>query len=250
MKMTMLREVLRAVTACVVTFVLCAVVYPVLCWAIGQTLFRDRAEGSLVRNAKGQTIGSVLIAQPFSDAKYFHPRPSAAGAKGYAADAASGSNLGPNNPALRDRIIMDTSRLIAQEAGGEEVAKLLANLETLEEKRTKKADDKAALAPLEEQIAGIKTKVAETLEKATTSSVKLVPADLVTASGSGLDPDISPEGAQFQAARVASARGMDLEQLRHLIESHTDHSGVLLGNPPRVNVLKLNLALDATTQGK
>ena len=188
----MIRETVSALLACVVTFALCAVAYPAAVYGLGHTLFPAQAEGSLVR--RGDTVvGSKLIAQPFASPKYFQPRPSAAGANGYAADAASGSNLAPTNPALRDRMAADVARLRTANPGDAE-------------------------AP--------------------------VPLDLVTASGSGLDPDISPAGAEFQAARVAAARGWPADRVRELIAQHTDRSGMLVGAPPRVNVLLLNLDLD------
>ena len=190
----MIRETLHALMACVITFVLCAVAYPATVFLVGHTLFPRQAQGSLIERG-GKPIGSELIAQPFASEKYFSPRPSAAGANGYSADAASGSNLATTNPDLRKTI----------------------------------ADRAAAL-------------------KATPDNP--APVDLVTASGSGLDPHISPEAARYQAARVAAARGMAIDRVRTLIEAHTDRSGGLIGAPPRVNVLRLNLALDDNTAAR
>ena len=156
-------------------------------WGLAQLLFPSQAEGSLVYGSDGRTvIGSELIAQKFESDRYFHPRPSAAD---YKADAASGSNLGTNNPDLHKAIAARVDAL-----------------------------------------------------KATHDQP--VPVDLVTASGSGLDPDISPEAALFQAPRVAAARGLPIEKVRGLIDRETNRSGAILGAPPRVNVLLLNLALD------
>ena len=184
----MIRETLQALMACVVTFVLCAVAYPATVFLVGHTLFPRQAQGSLIERG-GKSIGTELNAQPFASEWYFSPRPSAAGADGYSADAASGSNLATTNPALRKTI-------------GERAESLKA------------------------------------------SSAEPVPVDLVTASGSGLDPHVSPEAARYQAARVAVARGMPIERVLALIKDHTDHSGSLIGAPPRVNVLRLNLILD------
>ncbi len=184
----MIRETINALLACVVTFALCAVAYPLAVYGVGHTLFPSQARGSLIER-DGKVVGSELIAQPFASDKYFAPRPSAAGATGYAADAASGSNLGTTNPALRDRIAADAARQSA-----------------------------TAGAP--------------------------IPVDLVTTSGSGLDPDISPEAARYQASRVATARGVSIDRVLALIVSHTTHSGRFIGAPSRVNVLRLNLALD------
>jgi K+-transporting ATPase ATPase C chain len=191
-----IKETVNALAACVVTFVLCAVAYPAAVWGAGQLLFPDQAEGSLVYGRERTVIGSELIAQPFASDRYLHPRPSAAGPNGYAADAASGSNLGTKNPALRRRIALDAARWVEQHR---------------------------EIPGLEEQ---------------------LVPTDLVTASGSGLDPHISPEAARYQAARVARARVMPVDQVLAAIDPHIGRSGAILGAPPRVNVLKLNLALD------
>jgi K+-transporting ATPase ATPase C chain len=173
----------------VVTFVLCAVIYPAVVWGFAQLLFPAQAEGSLIYSKDRTIIGSELIAQRFESDRYFHPRPSAAD---YRADAASGSNLGPNHPDLRKAIQGRVEKL-------------------------KATPDHPA------------------------------PVDLVTASGSGLDPDISVEAATDQAPRVAAARGLPIERLRGLIEAQTNHSGAILGAPRRVNVLLLNLALDRET---
>jgi potassium-transporting ATPase KdpC subunit len=183
----MVEQVVKALKASVITFVLCAVAYPAVVWGLAQLLFPFRAEGSLLYAGDGRTvIGSALIAQQFTADRYFHPRPSAVD---YKADAAGGSNLGTNNPDLRKAI----------------------------------ADRVTALGA--------------TLQRP-------APVDLVTASGSGLDPEITVEAALYQAPRVAAARQMSFEQLRTVIEQHVDRSGALIGAPPRLNVLLLNLALD------
>ncbi len=183
----MIRESLRALTACLLTFALCALAYPAAAWLLGRSLFPAQAEGSLIRDRDGAVIGSSLIAQPFASDRYFHPRPSAVD---YNASAAGGSNLGSTNPDLRGKIQGRAEGLGA-----------------------------TADAP--------------------------APVDLATASGSGLDPDITPEGARFQAERVAKGRNLPPARVRELIDAGTDRSGAILGVPPRVNVLLLNLALDA-----
>jgi len=183
----MIRELVLALKACAVTFILCAVAYPAIVWGMAQLLFPSQAEGSLIYTADGRTvIGSELIAQRFESARYFHPRPSAVD---YKADAAGGSNLGTNNPELRKAI----------------------------------ADRLKTIEAVQDQP---------------------VPVDLVTASGSGLDPDISPEAALYQAPRVAASRGLSIDKVRSLIHRETNRSAAILGAPPRVNVLGLNLALD------
>lgn len=156
---------------------------------IGRTVFPQQAAGSIVTH-DGKAVGSSLIAQPFADARYFQPRPSAAG---YDPMAAAGSNQARTNPDLRKRI-----------------------------------DEAVAAVALREGI------VAHD-----------VPAELVTQSGGGLDPDISPAGAQVQVVRVAQARGMDAKQVVELVAAHTQGSQFGFLGEPRVNVLQLNLALDA-----
>jgi K+-transporting ATPase ATPase C chain len=183
----MIREVTYALMACVLTFLVCSVGYPIVVWGLSWAAFPKQAEGSLVRSADGTVIGSELIAQPFVSQGYFFPRPSAVD---YKADATGGSNLATTNPALRAKIA--------------ERAQALAATDSLP-----------------------------------------APLDLVMASGSGVDPDISPEAAYFQAARVAEARGLRLADVRALIDDHVNHTGAVIGAPARVNVLKLNLALDA-----
>lgn len=185
----MLSELAAALRACVVTWILCAVIYPAAVWGLAQLLFPAQAEGSLIYRKDRSLIGSELIAQRFESARYFHPRPSAAD---YKADAASGSNLGPNHPDLRKTI-------------------------------------------------------QERAEKLGATPEHPAPVEMVTASGSGLDPEISVEAASDQATRVAAARGLPVERVRGLIDRHTNQSGAILGAPPRVNVLLLNLALDQET---
>jgi K+-transporting ATPase ATPase C chain len=172
---------------------LCGLIYPLAMTGVAQGLFNRQANGSIVK-VDGQAVGSSLIGQNFSDPKYFHPRPSAAGTDGYDASASSGSNLGPSSQALVDRVTADLQR-VRQEN----------NL----------PDD----AP--------------------------VPVDAVTASGSGLDPNISPAYAELQVPRVAKERGMSEDAVRSLVKKYTDGSLLGVAGEPRVNVLKLNIALDS-----
>ena len=246
----MIRETLNAFLACVVTFVLCAVAYPAMVYGLGHTLFPKQAQGSLIE-LDGKVVGSELIAQPFASDKYFSPRPSAAGATGYTADAASGSNLGTTNPALHDRIAADSAKLIAVKTGDPALKATLERLDALQADLKAKTDLKEKTKADDEAIAGLEPKVAAAKEEASTKAAALgktagntVPLDLVTTSGSGLDPDISPEAARYQADRVAVARGLAPDQVLKLIEEKTNRSGAILGAPPRVNVLELNLALD------
>jgi K+-transporting ATPase ATPase C chain len=183
-----------AIRLTLVATVVLGVGYPLAVWGVGQAAFHDQANGSMVTDSSGKVVGSSLVGQSFdgkSADEWFQSRPSAAGEKGYDANASSGSNLGPNNPDL---------------------------LKAVEERR-------AALA------------------KADGVPAAQVPADAVTASGSGLDPDISPEYALQQVARVASARGLSVATVRQLVASHTESRQLGFLGEPVVNVLALNLAL-------
>ncbi|MCC6735409.1 MAG: potassium-transporting ATPase subunit KdpC [Bauldia sp.] len=186
----MLAHLRPAVVMLAAMTILFGLVYPLAMTGIAQLVFPHQADGSLVRNASGAVIGSSLVAQDFTDPRYFHPRPSGAGA-GYDAAASSGRNLGPTSAALIADIRDRTTALIP-EAGG-----------------------------------------------------RLVPIDLVTASGSGLDPHISPAAAELQVERVAAARGLDPAMVRGLVAANTAGRTLGLLGEPRVNVLLLNLALDA-----
>lgn len=168
--------------------------YPLAITGFAQAIFPSQASGSLVRSADGVVQGSSLVGQPFAEARYLHPRPSAAG-DGYDAAASSGSNLGPLNPTLAERIKTDADALRAE------------------------------------------------------TGAALIPADAVTASASGLDPDISPAYARLQAPRVAASRGLTTSQVQAVIDQNT--TGPLLGfiGQPRVNVLMVNRALDGLAPG-
>lgn len=191
------RTVWVATRAMAVFTLLLGVGYTLVITGVGQLILPAQANGSLVRDADGEPVGSALIGQTFADAdgaplpEYFQPRPSAAG-DGYDGGASSGSNLGPEND---DLITAITER---------------------------------------------KAQVAEFNGVAETA----VPADAVTASGSGLDPHISPEYAAIQIDRVAAERGLDVEQVRDLVADHSTGRALAYLGEPAVNVLELNLALD------
>jgi K+-transporting ATPase ATPase C chain len=188
----MIDHLVPAIRATVVTIVLTGLLYPLVMTGIAKVLFPRRAGGSFVTDEAGKAVGSELIAQGFSNAAYFQPRPSAAGDKGYDPLASGGSNLGPTSKKLRDGAI--------------------ANLERLHK------ENPDAPAP--------------------------VPVELVTASGSGLDPHVSPSAALWQVPRVAKARGVAPERVRTLVEESTEGRDLGILGEPRVNVLQLNLALD------
>jgi len=188
---SIINELRISFIATVCLAVLLCGIYPALVWAVAQGLFHSQANGSLIE-AKGQVIGSSLLAQRFAGPGYFHPRPSAAG-DGYDAVNSGGSNLGPTSQKLIDAV---KERIAAYRAEN-------------------------SLAP-----------------------EVLIPADAVTASGSGLDPHISVNNALLQANRVARVRGVGEEALRKMIVSRTKGRDLGIFGEPRVNVLLLNLDLD------
>jgi potassium-transporting ATPase KdpC subunit len=171
--------------------ILLGVAYPLAVTGVSQILFPHQANGSLI-SKNGQIVGSELLGQNFSKPEYFQPRPSAAGNDGYDPTASGGSNYGPTNQKLIDRV--------------------------------KAATDK--------------------FHKDNPDYDGPIPADLLTASGSGLDPDISPASAQAEVPRVAKARGISRDQLNQLVAQYSQSPDLGLIGEPRVNVLKLNLALD------
>lgn len=198
-----------------ITFILLLLVsgiYPLVVWGISQAAFKHQANGSLVRNAQGQVIGSELLAQGFTKPEYFHPRPSAAG-NGYDPTASGGTNLGPTSDKLINGVHKkDLSPGKPDPADFDGVADLAKAYRT---------------------------------ENGLAATAR-VPVDAVTRSASGLDPQISPANAQIQSARVAKARGVSEEVVRGLIVENTSGRGFGVLGEPAVNVLKLNLALDAT----
>jgi len=201
----MLREIRPAIVVLVALTAITGLVYPLAMTGVAHVIFPYQAQGSLIER-DGKIVGSALIGQAFGSDKYFHGRPSATTATDpkdpgktvpapYNAANSGGSNLGPSNKALIDRVQGDLEKL---------------------RKENPSAD---------------------------------VPADLVTTSASGLDPDISPEAAYFQIPRVAKARDLAENQLRQLVSDHIEARFLGLLGEPRVNVLQLNLALDRLSAG-
>ena len=201
----MLREIRPVIVVLVALTLITGLVYPLAMTGIAQVIFPYRAQGSLIER-DGKVVGSELIGQQFTSDKYFHGRPSATTAPDpadpnktvaapYNAANSGGSNLGPSNKALIDRVQGDIDKLKQENPS----------------------------AP--------------------------VPADLVTTSASGLDPEISPAAAYFQVPRVAKARNLAEDRLRQLVSDHIEGRFLGLLGEPRVNVLLLNLALDQLSAG-
>jgi K+-transporting ATPase ATPase C chain len=191
----MKKNLITSILYTVATTVLLGLLYPLLMTALSQVLAGDKANGQLIRR-DGAVIGSHILAQPFTGAAYFHPRPSAAGNNGYDASNSGGTNFGPTNQKLVDRVKSDVATLQMENPG------------------------------------------------------KPVPVDLVTTSASGLDPHITPAAAEFQVPRVAKARGISEQKLRELVLRHTERRQFGFLGEPRVNVLELNLDIDALYPGK
>lgn len=194
----MLNQLRPAIVLLILMTAITGIAYPLVVTGIAQVAFDDKADGSLIER-DGQIVGSTLIGQSFVDPEtdqtipgYFRSRPSAAGA-GYDAAASSGSNLGPTNPSLIDRVAADVA------------------------------------------IVRVENGLADDVE---------IPVDLVTASGSGLDPHISPASADLQIARVAQQRGISEDQVRQIVDDNTEGRTLGILGEPRVNVLQVNLALD------
>lgn len=187
----MKRNFMISIWMTLATTVLLGIIYPLAVTVLAQLLYPGQANGELMQRSDGTIVGSRLLGQPFTSAGYFHSRPSAAGSAGYDPMASGGSNLGPTNKALLDRVSGTVQSLSAENPG------------------------------------------------------TLIPVDLATASGSGLDPHISPAAADFQISRVARERGMSAPDVRALVTKHTEQRQLGFLGEPRVNVLELNLDLDS-----
>jgi len=186
-----MNQIKITILATIVMTILFGLAYPLVFTGLAQVLFPHQANGSLV-TVNGKVAGSELIGQSFTKPEYFHGRPSAAGNNGYDAANSGGSNLGPTNQKLVDRVKADVQKF--------------------------RAENPDYTGP--------------------------IPADLLTSSGSGLDPHISPASAEAQVARIAKARGVTPDRIAELVAKHTDGRQWGIFGEPRVNVLLLNIDLD------
>jgi K+-transporting ATPase ATPase C chain len=184
----MLKELKPAILITFVLTIITGILYPLAVTGIAQTIFHKQANGSLIER-DGKVIGSEIIGQNFTRPEYFHPRPSQ---NSYDAANSGGSNLGPTNPALADRLKKDAAQF--------------------------RKDNPDFTGP--------------------------IPADAITTSASGLDPEITPANAIAQASRVAKARGVSGDAVQNLVGANTQQRDLGVLGEPRVNVLKLNMALD------
>ena len=207
----MAKQLLISIRITLILLLLVSGVYPLIVWGISQAAFKHQADGSLVTNAGGQVVGSELLGQNFSKPEYFQPRPSAAG-NGYDPTASGGTNLGPTS----DKLINGVHK-----------------------------PDIAKGKPDPSDFDGVKDLAAEYRKTNALPADAQVPVDAVTRSASGLDPHISPMNAGLQAARVAGARGMSVDDVKALIAQNTQGRSLGFLGEPSVNVLTLNLALDA-----
>lgn len=185
---------MTAILMTLATTILLGIIYPLVVTAIARVVFPHKANGQLIQR-DGKIIGSRIIGQPFTGPGYFHSRPSAAGTNGYDAANSAGTNLGPTNKALIERVKQSADSLQPENPGSP------------------------------------------------------IPVDLVTTSASGLDPDITPATADFQVPRVARERGVTKDELHRLIAKHMEGRQAGFLGEPRVNVLELNLELDAVHPG-
>jgi K+-transporting ATPase ATPase C chain len=225
--------------------VITGLLYPALITGVAQVAFRDKANGSLV-SVNGQVVGSRLIGQNFTKAEYFHPRPSAAGANGYDPTASGGSNLGPTSAKLFNGTTKVDDKTKAEVVDFDGLKDRLVHYCVDNDIPYDSSKPLDAFKDAKGDLDDVKLIKAFNDDKAPLTFVPKVsiPADAVTGSASGLDPDISPANADLQAGRVAKARGVSADQIKTAIAAHTVGRTFGILGEPTVNVLELNLALD------
>ena len=262
---TIIKEITTSILATLLFAVLLCGVYPVIVWGASQLLFPHQANGSLIEGSDRKIVGSEWLGQNFTSAKYFQPRPSAAGS-GYDAANSSGSNLGPTSK----KFINGTTKTIAmagKEAGTVLPASDVVDFDGIKLRVLGYCDSNGISYELLQDGKPVDPKTFKTdkgeydqvklitafnddAKPLTIKPASLIPGDAVTASGSGLDPHISVKNALLQAARVAKERALSLDVVKAEIAKATAGAQFgILGNAG-VNVLKLNLALDAMTPKK
>lgn len=227
------REAWNSLRIIVVLLIVCGIMYPLVVCGIGQLAFHSQANGSLITDSHGQVIGSSLIGQQFMRPTYFHGRPSAVG---YNASSSGGSNLGPTNSQLIDGngTQVTVAKGTPPPAGSTPVP------------------GKANTYTVPGTYLGVKTYADQFRKENLLSPETPLPADIVTASGSGLDPDISVEAALLQVHRIVTVRQalggkhaeMTEAQVNALISKETQPRDLWVMGEPRINVLDLNVALD------
>ena len=257
---TIIQPLITSVLATLLFAVVLCAIYPLLIWGVGKSFFPYQANGSLIEDTKHQIIGSELIGQNFTSAKYFQPRPSAAGT-GYDATSSGGSNLGPTSKKLINGTTKSTA-LPAKIAGGALLpgpnvedydgikirvlnyceangitCDLIQDGKVVDSKafKTDKGDD---------DTVKLITAFNDDTKPLSVKPVSPIPGDAVTSSASGLDPHISPKNAALQTPRVAKERNLNIDQVKAEIEKSTLYPFLGILGEPVVNVLKLNMALD------
>jgi len=223
--------------------VLTGLLYPAIMTGVSQLIFPKQANGSLI-TVNGKVVGSQLIGQPFSKPEYFHPRPSSAGS-GYDASASSGSNLGPTSAKLlHGTTKMDdkNNEVVDFDGINLRIVHYCLDNDIAYDSSIPLDQFKDAKGELDE-VKLIKAFNDEKAPLVFTPKMS-IPADAVTASSSGLDPHISPANAEVQAARVAKARHLQIDQVTNLIAQSTERADLGFLGEPRVNVSMLNVALD------
>ncbi len=188
----MVKNLLKSFLLLVIFIVILGLLYPLAVTGISRIIFPAKSAGSLIYGGN-EIIGSELIGQNFTDDKYFHPRPSAAGKNGYDAISSGGSNLAPTN---------------------------------------------------ENFISTVGDRLESFKKENNLPDNTIIPADIVTSSGSGLDPDISVDSAMLQIERISDARGIPASEVKDLISKNIEKRPLGFLGEPKVNVLKLNLLLD------
>src|ERR1700733_14787061 len=238
----MLKELGPGFRITLIFTVLTGLLYPVVMTGLSEVIFPRQSKGSLV-TVNGKVVGSSLIGQSFSKPEYFHPRPSAAGS-GYDPTASGGSNLGPTSA----KLINGTTKI-------DDKKNEVVDFDGIEDRIVHYCVDNGipydssmpldAFKDTQGNLDDVKLIKAFNNDRAPLVFTPRapIPADAVTASASGLDPDISPANVEAQAARVAKARGVSLEQVQALIARHTEGRDLGFLGEPHVNVLELNLAL-------